>query len=551
MPKWLNLKTGTLVIGALFALVAGIAYALIEIQRDVPATVTVQLRVPDGVEVYLDEELTQTADLLDFGVLEVDVFGTSSGDTPVPLWVTNLSNSDISLTVVDDLLIGEVLMGFAGAELRPSPDHAIILAPGQVVGGRVALRFSETVAGPHQFTVSFLAEGPIVPTPTPTPTAGPTPTPQLPEAALTIAHDASVQDLDIERATSGVDGTREAARNLQSSPLRYALVPLEDGNSRMNVNEFEPLLAESWAFSPDGSTITINWRPGVLSERGNELTAQDFKWFVDRSFHTNRVWAFIWRSLGITTSDQVVVTDRYSLDFNLPSFNSVFMHAFTIFFTVQDSVAMLEHATAEDPFGIEWGRTNSAGYGPYKLRELKVGELTEFEPNPFYFGGRPQIVLATQLTVAERSTRAALLVTGGVDIAWRLTAGQLDELAATPGVRVLVEPSGLVGQENVMVLNNGRPPFQDVRVRKAIAHAIPYQDIIQGVFSGNATKQNFLLRPLDFGAFPADREFYGYDPAMATSLLAEAGYGPSAPLSFTTILSDQSPDTGLGSLAAI
>ena len=553
MPQWLNLKTGTLVIGALFALLAGIAYALIEIQRDIPASVTVQLRVPDGVEVYSNAELTQTADLLDFGVVELDVFGTPSGDTPVPLWVANLSNSNISLRVVDDFLIGEVLIGFGGAELRPSPEHAIVLEPGQVMDGQVALTFSEVVGGPHQFNVSFVAEGPIVPTPTPTPTPtrGPTPTPQLPDATLTIAHDASVQNLDIEFAAGGGDGAKEAARNLQSSLLRHARVPLSDGNSRMNVNEFEPLLAESWSFSADGSTITVNMRPGVLSERGNELTAADVRFFVDRSFHTQRVWAFIWRSLGVTDPEQVVVTDKYSLDFNLPTFNSVFMHAFTIFFTVQDSVTMLEHATVDDPFGIEWGEVNSAGFGPYKLSELKVGELTEFEPNPFFYRGRPQVVRAIQLTVPEPSVRASLLEAGTVDIAWGLTADQLASLVGKPGVKVLVEPNNLVGQENVMVLNNGRPPFDDTRVRKAIAHAIPYDVLTRGVFRGNATKQNFLLRPIDFGAFPANREFYGQDTPRAADLLAQAGYGLGNPLSFTVLVSDQSPDTGLGSLVAI
>ena len=159
MQKWLNLKAWALVIGVLSATSIGIAFALIEFQRDLPASVTVQLRVPDGIEVYLDAELTQTADLLDFGVLEVDVFGTSSGDTPVPLWVTNLSNSNVSLRVVDDLLIGEVLIGFGGAELTPSPEHAIVLEPGQVVEGQVALRFSEVVEGLHQFTVSLRRRG--------------------------------------------------------------------------------------------------------------------------------------------------------------------------------------------------------------------------------------------------------------------------------------------------------------------------------------------------------------------------------------------------------
>ena len=513
--------------------------------------------------------------ILGAAILLIAMVAVACGDDDVPTPLPTATPIDLSPIIdqiaalgtapttaeiqalVETAVAAGVPAGVTATEIKSLVDRAVAAIPSGLSAAEIqglvetAVAAASTPGLTGQDVQKIVSDALMaLPTATPIPTATPPPI-ELKDATLKIAHDASVQNVDIEFAAGGGDGAQESARNLNFWPLQHAVVPLGDGNSRMNVNEFEPLLAESWSFSADGSTITINWRPGVLSERGNELVADDFKFFVDRSFHTQRVWAFIWRSLGVTDPDQVVVTGKYSMDFNLPTFNSVFIHTFTIFFTVQDSVTMLENATADDPFALDWNEKNSVGYGPYKLAELRVGEQTVFEANPFFYRGRPQVVRAIQLTVPEPSVRASLLEAGSVDIAWRLDVDDLARIEGQPGVKVLRDPDGEFGQENVLQLNNGRPPFDDIRVRKAIAHAIPYDEIINGVFRGKAIKQNFLLRPVDFGAFPADREFYGPDTAMATALLAEAGYGPDNPLSFTSIISDQSPGTGLGSLVAI
>jgi peptide/nickel transport system substrate-binding protein len=136
---------------------------------------------------------------------------------------------------------------------------------------------------------------------------------------------------------------------------------------------------------------------------------------------------------------------------------------------------------------------------------------------------------------------------GVVDIAWGLGVDELERLVGVPGVKILQDPDSLIGLESNLVMNNGRPPFDNVLVRKAIAHAIPYDDIIQGVFRGNATKSRNLLRPIDFGN-DTSRDWYTYDIDMARDLLAQAGMADG--FSTSVIMSERSA-TGQNLLIAI
>lgn len=74
--KWISYKSGLLVLLVLILVSGGLTYAVTEIVREVRATITATLKVPDGIEVYTDETLSQPVDLLEFGEVTVDLFGT-------------------------------------------------------------------------------------------------------------------------------------------------------------------------------------------------------------------------------------------------------------------------------------------------------------------------------------------------------------------------------------------------------------------------------------------------------------------------------------------
>ena len=374
--------------------------------------------------------------------------------------------------------------------------------------------------------------------PTATPTLAPTPTPEAAPSILVLATNDVPAGLDIRRSAGGTRSGQEAKRNMADFPIRYARTPTADGNFRVDTGEFEGRLAESWSISPDGQTYTFNVRQGVMSNFGNELTSEDFRYFMERIMSGPfTIWRFVIGGHGLSSLDQVEVIDRYTIQYTLPKPDSVFIHSNTLFRTIEDSTEVKTHITEDDPIGLEWTGNNTAHFGAYTLTRTEQGVSVEFEPNPNYWDGTPNNARVIIRRVPEPSTRASLMLAGVVDIAWGLGVDELSRLVGVPGVKILRDPDNLIGLESNLVMNTGRAPFDNVLVRKAIAHAIPYDDIIQGVFGGNATKSHNLLRPIDFGN-DASRDWYTYDIDLARDLLAEAGLADG--FSTSVIMSERS-----------
>ena len=384
--------------------------------------------------------------------------------------------------------------------------------------------------------------------PTATPTLAPTPTPEPAPSILILATHDVPSGLDIRRTAGGTRSGQEAKRNMADFPIRYVRTPTADGNFRVDTGQLEGRLTESWSISPDGQTYTFNVRQGVMSNFGNEMTAEDFRYFMERIMSGPfTTWRFVIGGHGISSLDQVEVTDTYTIEYTLPKPDSVFIHSNTLFRTIEDSTEVKKHITEDDPIGLEWTGNNTAHFGAYQHTRTEQGVAFEFEPNPNYWDGTPNNARVIIRRVPDASTRTSLILGGVVDIAWGLGVDELERLVGVPGVKILQDPDSLIGLESNLVMNNGRPPFDNVLVRKAIAHAIPYDDIIQGVFRGNATKSRNLLRPIDFGN-DTSRDWYTYDIDMARDLLAQAGMADG--FSTSVIMSERSA-TGQNLLIAI
>ena len=158
----------SLLVAVISVVVAGgIVWALVQITEDVGAIVTLEVRAPDGIEVYLDEGLETRAETIAFAPVQVDVFGTVSDSEDVPVWVYNRSLSAVQVSLDDDLDLADVV--FEGAQ------EGSLVEPDGVLPGTLSLEFGDGVPGTFDFTIFFQAEGPIV---TPTPIPEPTPTPE-------------------------------------------------------------------------------------------------------------------------------------------------------------------------------------------------------------------------------------------------------------------------------------------------------------------------------------------------------------------------------------
>ena len=158
-----TIRRALLILAVVLMASAGIVYAVAPFFREVTATLTLNLKVPDGIEVFEDADLQNPMDLLEFGEATVDVFG-STPDGPIVLaYIHNLSFSKIRLSVDDDFEHGEVLIAPKGEDPVPSSDNIIELDPDEVLEAQVGVRVTNAIAGDHQFTVTFVAEGPVEP----------------------------------------------------------------------------------------------------------------------------------------------------------------------------------------------------------------------------------------------------------------------------------------------------------------------------------------------------------------------------------------------------
>ena len=519
MRKWLNLKRGTFLVAALVALSLGIAYALTEFKKDVTASVTVSLKVPDGIEVYADENLTQPVDSLPFGEVELDVFGTVREPPRKPVWVMNHSNSVIRLRLEDDLTFGQVLFGFGGTEPRPSPDHSIVVEPEQVVAGEVGLRFFEGVTGDHQFTISFIAEGPIlIPTPTatspaPTATTVPTPTPAgliKPGGELRVLTHRDVRNYDpVYHASFGDQGMLRPMYNglLEYAPGSYEIVGK---------------LAESWQVGADGETLTLKLRSGVVWHDGTPFAAEDVVYTLDAMANPpegarslRKATALLIDSVQTPDPSQVVVKTK-------------FLALVTALFA--ESMIAPKHWHPDNAV-VPPG--NGVGTGPFKL-VAHGGEKWSYGRNPGYFlPGLPYLDRVTHVIVKDHTARQVALRTGQGDIDWVDWRGvgpefieQVRQEQPELGIELLPR-TNLYGI--VLNLDLKDRPWADLKVRQAMNLAINRDDILKGTRQGILA--GFFYPPPYLGFSPeklAASPGFGPDMAgrlaQAKDLMRDAGY---------------------------
>src|SRR6202035_3005067 len=182
------------------------------------------------------------------------------------------------------------------------------------------------------------------------------------------------------------------------------------------------------------------------------------------------------------------------------------------------------HATAQDPWGLEFTKQNTAGGGAYRGVNWRAGTEVVYERNENGRGGPlPRIKRIIWRMVPSSGNRRALLERGDADISYDLPNKDFVELRDAGRLTIVSTPysNGI----QYIGMNVTKPPFDNLKVRQAVAYALPYQKIMDAVMFG-------LANPM-FGA-PADKPTelvwpqphkYVTDMDKAKALMAEAGAG--------------------------
>ena len=174
--------------------------------------------------------------------------------------------------------------------------------------------------------------------------------------------------------------------------------------------------------------------------------------------------------------------------------------------------------------GDAWFAKNPVGTGPYKFVEWRKGERTVVEANEQYWKGAPAIKTIVFRVIPETATQIAELLAGGVDIIRAVPPDQIPAIQQSGVARIT--DTKILRVVYLQMDGDGRAaktPLTDVRVRKALNHAVNVDEIIQKVLGGKAVPTPTGDNPMAFGHDPRIKP-YAYDPALAKKLLAEAGY---------------------------
>jgi len=275
-----------------------------------------------------------------------------------------------------------------------------------------------------------------------------------------------------------------------------------------------PALAESWEISEDGLEYTFALRSGVTFHDGTAFTAEDVKFSLDRARAEESTNAQKALFAGIA---EVEVVDDTTVKVILSSPNGGFLTNMAW----GDAVIVASES-------IETAATNPVGTGPFKFKEWVQGDRVELEVNPDYWGDAPALTAATFKFISDPTAAFAAMMAGDIDAFPGYPAPEtLAQFEADPRFELLV---GSTEGETILSTNNQSEALSDVRVRKAIAHAINRQEIIDGAMFGYGTPIGTHFAPHN----PDYVDLTGqsaHDPDLAKSLLAEAGYAEGLTLS--------------------
>ena len=199
---------------------------------------------------------------------------------------------------------------------------------------------------------------------------------------------------------------------------------------------------------------------------------------------------------------------------------------------VVNSELVKKNATEKDPWGLEYTKQQTAGSGAYKVTKWTAGTEVVMERNDDWVGGpMPKIKRVIWRMVPSAGNRRALLERGDADISYELPNKDFQEMKAESKLNVVSMPycNGI----QYIGMNVTKPPFDNLKVRQAVAYALPYQKIMDAVLFGLAEPdvRRAADKPTEV-AWPQPHKYYT-DIAKAKQLMAEAGY----PNGFETTLS--------------
>ncbi len=274
-----------------------------------------------------------------------------------------------------------------------------------------------------------------------------------------------------------------------------------------------PQLAISWEANPDTKTITFTLRRGVKFHDGTDFNAEAVKWNLEMYRKGPNT------DLKLVTSVDVI--DHYRIRLTLSGWDPLFVQALS-----STSAGRMVSPTAAQKLGDEALRT-PVGTGPFKLASFEPNVSLKYSRFENYWQkGLPYLDAVEINYVRDPVVRLASFTKGEAHVTNDISTRDAINLK-NQGKTVIKRVVSIVGL--CADIKNPASPFNDIRIRQAIAYAIDTKAIVDSVFDGMYIPTNQLALP-EYTAYDPTIKGYPYNPAKAKELLAAAGYSTAKPL---------------------
>jgi peptide/nickel transport system substrate-binding protein len=340
------------------------------------------------------------------------------------------------------------------------------------------------------------------------------------QETLLIVSESGPNNVDIHGVGTNVPGY-EVSWNCYDRLISHEMKTV-NGTPYYDKDKFKGELADDMNVGEMSATFKL--KKNATFQDGTPVTAKDVKWSLDRAVSVGGFPTFQMGAGSLTKPEQFVVVDDHTFRVDFARKDRLTVPDLAVIVPcVINSELVKKHATEKDPWGLEYTKQNTAGSGAYRVVSWTAGTEVILERNDKWVGGPlPKVKRIVWRIVPSAGNRRALLERGDADISYDLPNKDFVELKSNPRLNIISTPysNGI----QYIGMNVTKPPFDNLKVRQAVAYAIPYQKIMDAVLFG-------LSKPM-FGA-PAGKttevawpqpHAFNTDIEKAKALMAEAGY---------------------------
>ena len=323
---------------------------------------------------------------------------------------------------------------------------------------------------------------------------------------LTIAYNVNLPSWD---ATVGLSAVNPTIQSIYKSVFDQYV----DQNPDLS---FKPGLLTGWGWNDDRTKIWLEVRDNAYWHDGSKVTPQDVVWSLERAGHpdTGNPIMFVWSKVA-----------NFSIDGNRITGDVVSFEP-TLFKWMAFLTAYVLPQKYYEEVGAEGFEAAPVGSGPYMVDQFERNSFVRLKRFDKYWGPQPQFETVIFKFVTDASSRVAEVESGSSDITIEIPYEEYDRLRAKEGLVGQSTPVSDIG----MIFLNDIEVMEDANVRKALAHAIDKNAIVEHLLRGYGVPIDTLQAP-QYSAFDSSITV-AHDPEKAKMLLAESGYSTDNPVRF-------------------